>query len=74
MDAERGHDGARQCSTTKKRLRKRQACCQEPFVGQGGRAGPQVTLRLHGGRDRESQERLLESSLLQSRDRNSRDL
>jgi len=34
MDAVRGHNGARQCLTTKKRLRKRQAYCQ-----QGGRGG-----------------------------------
>lgn len=27
VDAERGHNGARQCLTTKKRLRKRQAYC-----------------------------------------------
>lgn len=74
VDAERGHDGTRQCLTTKKRLRKRQAYCQRPFVSQGGRAEPQVTLRLHDGRDRESSERLLEPSLFQSRDSNSRDL
>lgn len=77
VDAERGHNGARQCLTTKKMLRKRQAYCWlggGDFVGQGGRSGPPVTLGLHGGRDRESLERLPEPSLLQSRDRNSKDL
>lgn len=49
MGVERGHDGARQFLTTEKRLRKRQVYCQGPFVGQCGRAEPQVTFRLHDG-------------------------
>lgn len=65
MAAEGGQDGARQCLTTRKRLRKRQAYCRGALCGPRWKHRElQVTLRLHGGRDRERSERLLDPSLL----------
>lgn len=65
MAAEGGQDGARQCLTTRKRLRKRQAYCQGALCEPMWKHRElQDTFRLHGGRDRERSERLLDPSLL----------